>query len=114
MGSSSSLHRITSYNVCYTKLLRIYEIEGAKTCAIEFRSFSKTAGFTGVRCGLIVVPDELMGTTASGEKYSLNKPWNRRTTTTFNGASYPAQRAAAAVCPEQGWKETQEISYNFV
>ncbi|PLX96373.1 MAG: LL-diaminopimelate aminotransferase, partial [Desulfuromonas sp.] len=87
----------------------IYEIEGAKTCAIEFRSFSKTAGFTGVRCGLVVVPQELMGTTADGESYSLNKLWNRRTSTKFNGASYPVQRAAAAVYSEQGWKETKEI-----
>jgi len=87
----------------------IYEIDGAKTCAIEFRSFSKTAGFTGVRCGLIVVPEELMGTTDKGEKYSLNKLWNRRTSTKFNGASYPVQRAAAAVYSDQGWKENQEI-----
>ena len=87
----------------------IYEIDGARTCAIEFRSFSKTAGFTGVRCGLVVVPEELMGTTATGETYSLNKLWNRRTTTKFNGASYPVQKAAAAVYSEQGWKETKGI-----
>lgn len=87
----------------------IYEIEGAKKCAIEFRSFSKTAGFTGVRCGLVVVPEEVMGTTASGEKYSFNKLWQRRTSTKFNGASYPVQRAAAAVYSEAGWKETKEI-----
>ena len=87
----------------------IYEIEGAKTCAIEFRSFSKTAGFTGVRCGLVVVPEELMGTTETGEKYSLNKLWNRRTTTKFNGASYPVQKAAAAVYSDEGWKQTKEI-----
>jgi len=86
----------------------IYEIEGAKKCAIEFRSFSKTAGFTGVRCGLVVVPEEVMGTTASGEKYSFNKLWNRRVTTKFNGASYPVQRAAAAVYSEEGWKQTKE------
>jgi LL-diaminopimelate aminotransferase len=58
----------------------IYEIEGAKQCAIEFRSFSKTAGFTGVRCGLVVVPEEVMGTTSTGERYSFNKLWLRRTT----------------------------------
>ena len=75
----------------------IYEIEGAKECAIEFRSFSKTAGFTGVRCGLVIVPETLMGTTASGETYSFNKLWNRRTTTKFNGVSYPVQKDAAAV-----------------
>ncbi|PLX85019.1 MAG: LL-diaminopimelate aminotransferase [Desulfuromonas sp.] len=87
----------------------IYEVEGAKQCAIEFRSFSKTAGFTGVRCGLVVVPEELTGTTAAGEKFSLNKLWNRRITTKFNGASYPVQRAAAAVYSEQGWQETRQI-----
>jgi len=87
----------------------IYEIEGARTCAIEFRSFSKTAGFTGVRCGLVVIPEELTGMTARGDKYSFNKLWNRRTTTKFNGASYPVQRAAAAVYSDQGWRETKEI-----
>jgi LL-diaminopimelate aminotransferase len=86
----------------------IYEIEGAKNCAIEFRSFSKTAGFTGVRCGLVVVPEDLMGTTEKGEKYSCNKLWNRRTTTKFNGASYPVQKAAAAVYSDEGWQQTQE------
>ncbi len=87
----------------------IYEIEGAKRCAIEFRSFSKTAGFTGVRCGLVVVPEELEGKTSSGERYSLNKLWLRRQTTKFNGASYPVQRAAAAVYSNEGWRQTREI-----
>ncbi|SNB47232.1 LL-diaminopimelate aminotransferase [Geobacter sp. DSM 9736] len=87
----------------------IYEIEGAKKCAIEFRSFSKTAGFTGVRCGLVVVPEEVMGTTSTGERYSFNKLWLRRTTTKFNGASYPVQKAAAAVYSDEGWKQNKEI-----
>ncbi len=87
----------------------IYEIEGAKKCAIEFRSFSKTAGFTGVRCALTVVPEEVMGKTAQGEKVSLNKLWNRRQSTKFNGVSYPVQKAAQAVYSDQGWKETREI-----
>jgi LL-diaminopimelate aminotransferase len=86
----------------------IYEIEGAKKCAIEFRSFSKTAGFTGVRCGLVVVPEGLEGKTSTGERYSLNKLWLRRTTTKFNGASYPVQKAAAAVYTDEGWKQTKE------
>jgi LL-diaminopimelate aminotransferase len=86
----------------------IYEIEGARECAIEFRSFSKTAGFTGVRCGLVVIPEELMGTTASGEKYSFNKLWNRRQTTKFNGVSYPVQKAAAAVYSDEGWPQVKE------
>ncbi len=85
----------------------IYEIEGAKKCAIEFRSFSKTAGFTGVRCGLVVVPEEVMGTTSTGERYSFNKLWLRRTTTKFNGASYPVQKAAAAVYSDEGWVQTK-------
>ncbi len=87
----------------------IYEIEGAKKCAIEFRSFSKTAGFTGVRCGLTVVPEELLGTTANGEKYSFNKLWNRRQCTKFNGVSYPVQKAAAAVYSDEGWAQVKEI-----
>ncbi|MBE0575822.1 MAG: LL-diaminopimelate aminotransferase [Desulfuromonadales bacterium] len=86
----------------------IYEIEGARACAIEFRSFSKTAGFTGVRCGLVVIPEELMGTTVSGEKYSFNKLWNRRQTTKFNGVSYPVQKAAAAVYSDEGWPQVKE------
>jgi LL-diaminopimelate aminotransferase len=87
----------------------IYEVEGAKKCAIEFRSFSKTAGFTGVRCGLVVVPEELVGRTSTGEPYSVNKLWLRRQTTKFNGASYPVQRAAAAVYSDEGWAQNKEI-----
>ncbi len=87
----------------------IYEIEGAKQCAIEFRSFSKTAGFTGVRCGLTVVPEELLGTTADGKKYSFNKLWNRRQCTKFNGVAYPVQKAAAAVYSDEGWAQVKEI-----
>ena len=87
----------------------IYEIDRAKQCAIEFRSFSKTAGFTGVRCGLTVVPEELMGITADGEEYSLNKLWNRRQCTKFNGASYPVQKAAAAVYSDEGWAQVKEV-----
>lgn len=87
----------------------IFEIEGAKQCAMEFRSFSKTAGFTGVRCGLTVVPEELMGTTANGEKFSFNKLWNRRQCTKFNGASYPVQKAAAAVYSDEGWAQVKEV-----
>ncbi len=85
----------------------IYEIEGAKRCAIEFRSFSKTAGFTGVRCALTVVPEELAAKTRAGGKVPLNPLWNRRQTTKFNGVSYPVQRAAAAVYSDAGWKQTK-------
>lgn len=87
----------------------IYEIDGAKKCAIEFRSFSKTAGFTGVRCGLTVVPHDLMASTADGEKVSLTQLWNRRQCTKFNGVSYPVQKAAAAVYSDEGWAQVQEI-----
>lgn len=79
----------------------IYEIEGAKECAIEFRSYSKTAGFTGVRCGYTVVPKSL----ANG----LNAMWSRRQTTKFNGASYISQRGAAAIYSPEGQKETRAI-----
>ena len=86
----------------------IYEIEGAEKCAIEFRSFSKTAGFTGVRCALTVIPEALMARTADGELSSLNKLWNRRQSTKFNGVSYPVQKAAAAVYSDEGWAQIQE------
>jgi LL-diaminopimelate aminotransferase len=88
----------------------IYEIEGAKRCAVEFRSFSKTAGFTGVRCAHTVVPEELTAKVAgSPERVSLNRLWNRRQTTKFNGVSYPVQKAAAAVYSDEGWRQTKEI-----
>ncbi|MEZ4598293.1 MAG: LL-diaminopimelate aminotransferase [Syntrophotaleaceae bacterium] len=86
----------------------IYEIPGAEKCAIEFRSFSKTAGFTGVRCALTVVPEGVMAKTAAGESVSLNKLWNRRQTTKFNGVSYPVQKAAAAVYSNKGWAQVKE------
>ena len=82
----------------------IFEIEGAKECAIEFCSFSKTAGFTGVRCGYTVIPDEL---TNGGKK--LNDLWGRRQSTKFNGVSYVTQRAAAAVFTEQGQREVKAV-----
>jgi len=80
----------------------IYEIKGAKQCAIEFRSFSKTAGFTGLRCGYTVVPKELMGRTPDGQKVSLNALWNRRQCTKFNGTAYIIQKAAEAVYSPEG------------
>ena len=90
----------------------IYEIEGAKEVAIEFRSFSKTAGFTGIRCAYTVVPKELKAYTASGEAVGLHGLWNRRHGTKFNGVSYPVQRAAEAVYTELGQKQIKEnINY---
>ena len=87
----------------------IYEVEGAKGCAIEFRSFSKTAGFTGVRCGYTVVPEELMGTASDGKRVQLNKLWNRRQCTKFNGTSYITQRGAEAIYTEQGKRQVRNI-----
>ncbi len=85
----------------------IYEIKGAKKCAIEFRSFSKTAGFTGVRCGYTVVPKELTAGTLEGERIPLNKLWNRRQCTKFNGTSYITQRAAEAIYTPAGREQIQ-------
>lgn len=83
----------------------IYEIEGARNVAVEFRSFSKTAGFTGVRCGYTVVPKEIKGRDAVGE-VSLNSMWNRHQSTKFNGTAYIVQRGAEAVYSAQGRIET--------
>lgn len=80
----------------------IYEIDGADEVAIEVRSFSKTAGFTGIRCGYTVVPRKLKGINSKGEAVALNSLWNRRQTTKFNGASYVSQRGAAAIYTEEG------------
>ena len=80
----------------------IFEIEGAKDCAIEFRSFSKNGGFTGVRCAYTIIPKQLEGSKADGSKQSIHSLWARRHSTKFNGASYPVQRGAAAVFSEAG------------
>lgn len=87
----------------------IYEIEGAKEVAIEFRSFSKTAGFTGTRCAITVIPDELVGYDQEGKSYAVKPLWNRRQSTKFNGVSYPVQKAAAAIYTEEGKKEVAEV-----
>lgn len=90
----------------------IYEIEGAKEVAIEFRSFSKTAGFTGIRCAFTVVPKQLMGFKENGDKVPLNPLWNRRQCTKFNGVSYVTQRAAEAVYTQEGQRQIrQNIDY---
>ena len=87
----------------------IYEIEGAKEVAIEFRSFSKTAGFTGVRCAYTVVPKELQGKTSDGQLTPIHPLWNRRHCTKFNGVSYPVQRGAAAVYTEAGRQQVRTL-----
>lgn len=90
----------------------IYEVEGAKEVAIEFKSYSKTAGFTGVRCAYVVIPKALKGYTKKGEEVILNKLWNRRTCTKFNGVSYVVQRAAEATYSKEGKKQIKEnINY---
>jgi LL-diaminopimelate aminotransferase len=94
---------ITSEDVPRT----IYEIEGAKECAIEFRSFSKTAGFTGLRCGYTVLPKSVKAW-LDGKKVSLNPLWDKRQSVKFNGASYPIQKGAEAVFTPQGQQETKE------
>ena len=90
----------------------IYEIPGAKDVAIEFRSFSKTAGFTGTRCGYTIIPKTVKGRAADGSLVPFNKLWNRRHTTKFNGTAYIVQCGAAAIYTEEGKKQVKElISY---
>jgi LL-diaminopimelate aminotransferase len=87
----------------------IYEIEGAREVAIEFRSFSKTAGFTGTRCAYTVIPKNLVATASDGSEKSLYSLWFRRHTTKFNGVSYPVQKAAAAIFTPEGKKEISSV-----
>ena len=87
----------------------IYEIEGAKDCAIEFRSFSKNAGFTGVRCAYTIVPKNLLGYSSKNEKIELWPLWNRRQSTKFNGVSYIVQKGAEAVYSPEGKKEVRDL-----
>jgi LL-diaminopimelate aminotransferase len=87
----------------------IYEIEGARDCAIEFRSFSKNAGFTGTRCALTVVPKSLKGKAADGSEVELHGLWNRRQSTKFNGVSYIVQRGAEAVYSPEGQAQTKAL-----
>jgi len=105
---------IIMYDAAYEAFIRdeevahsIYEIEGAKKVAIEFRSYSKTAGFTGIRCGYTVVPEELTVIAENGERVQLNKLWNRRQCTKFNGASYISQRGAEAIYTPEGKAQTR-------
>ncbi len=104
------------YDAAYVAFIRdpeiprsIFEIPGAKEVAIEFRSFSKTAGFTGTRCAYTVIPDECCIYDAQGNAQQLNRLWNRRHTTKFNGVSYPVQKAAAAIYTDAGAREVKEL-----
>ena len=96
---------ITDENVPHS----IYEVEGAEKVAIEFRSFSKTAGFTGIRCAYTVVPKALKAKDVAGNLISVNELWNRRHTTKFNGVSYVTQKGAAAIYSEEGKAQIQEL-----
>jgi LL-diaminopimelate aminotransferase len=87
----------------------IFEIEGAKDVAMEFRSLSKTAGFTGTRCAYLVIPKNLKGFSSDGNEVPLHPLWLRRHTTKFNGVSYPVQKAAAAIFTPEGKKEVREM-----
>jgi LL-diaminopimelate aminotransferase len=105
------------YDAAYEAFVRdpvlprsIFEIEGARDVAIEFRSFSKTAGFTGTRCAYTVVPKCCMAYDSGGQKHSLHTLWNRRQSTKFNGVSYPVQKAAEATYSEQGKAQIIEMT----
>ena len=107
---------IILYDAAYESYIRddklphsIFEIDGAREVAIEFRSFSKTAGFTGTRCAYTVVPKTCMAYDENGQKHSLHALWNRRQSTKFNGVSYPVQRAAEAVYDEDGKTQVKEL-----
>jgi LL-diaminopimelate aminotransferase len=92
----------------------IYEIEGARDCAIEFRSFSKNGGFTGVRCAFVVIPKTLMAATKSGEKHSLHALWGRRHSTKFNGASYIVQKGAEALYTDEGKAQVKALIEHYM
>ncbi len=92
----------------------IYEIPGAKSCAVEFRSFSKNGGFTGTRCAYTVVPKELKAQTAAGEWKELHALWNRRMSTKFNGVSYPIQRAAEALYSDEGKAQVAALIEHYM
>ena len=105
------------YDAAYEAYIRdpriphsIYEIDGARDVAIEFRSFSKTAGFTGTRCAFIVIPKTLMAYDAAGRATPLHALWNRRHTTKFNGVSYPVQKAAAAIYTDAGKQQVRAMT----
>ncbi|MEX2580366.1 MAG: LL-diaminopimelate aminotransferase [Verrucomicrobiales bacterium] len=110
-------HRaVIFYDAAYEAFIReddvphsIFEIEGARECAIEFRSFSKNGGFTGTRCAYTIVPKELEGYTVAGEEQAIHSLWSRRHSTKFNGASYPVQRGAAAVFSEEGKEQVAAL-----
>lgn len=94
--------------------LSIYEVEGAREVAIECNSFSKTAGFTGTRCAYTVIPHEVCGLDAQGNRVSLNQLWKRRMATKFNGVSYPVQRGAEAVYTSEGQQQIKAVIADYM
>jgi LL-diaminopimelate aminotransferase len=92
----------------------IFEIEGAKDCAIEFRSFSKNGGFTGVRCAYVVIPKTVTGKAEDGSRVPLHQLWSRRHSTKFNGASYPVQKGAAAVFSAEGKQQVAALIAHYM
>ncbi len=116
-----SRHAIILYDSAYEAFITdpqiptsIFAIPGARQCAIEFRSFSKQGGFTGVRCGYVVIPRELTGKDASGNDVPIAKLWSRRHTTKFNGASYIVQRGAAALFTPEGKQQTRALIDHYL
>jgi LL-diaminopimelate aminotransferase len=114
-------HSIILYDAAYEAFIQdpdvprsIYEIDGARECAIEFRSFSKNAGFTGTRCAFTVVPKELTAADNTGDEHALLGLWARRMATKFNGTSYPIQRAAAAVYTEAGQTQVKALVDHYM
>ena len=92
----------------------IFEIPGARECAVEFRSFSKSGGFTGVRCGFTVMPKKLLARTESGKKLSLHPLWHRRWSTKANSVSYPVQRGAEALYTSEGREQVRALVANYI
>lgn len=111
-----SCNAIIAYDAAYEAFISspdiprsIYEIPGARECAIELRSFSKNGGFTGLRCGFVVIPKTLMGYKRNGEKYPFHPLWLRNHTTKFNGVAYPVQRAAEALYSPEGKEQVKQL-----
>ena len=111
-----SCNAVIAYDAAYEAFIStpdiprsIYEIPGARECAIELRSFSKNGGFTGLRCGFVVIPKTLMGFKRNGEKYPFHPLWLRNHTTKFNGVAYPVQRAAEALFSPEGKEQVKQL-----
>ncbi|KAF0093653.1 MAG: LL-diaminopimelate aminotransferase [Puniceicoccaceae bacterium 5H] len=114
-------HAIILFDAAYQAFIQddalphsIFEIEGAKQCAIEFRSFSKNAGFTGTRCAFTVVPKDLVAYDPENNEVPVRQLWSRRHSTKFNGVSYPVQRAAAAIYSQAGKQQVQDLVQGYM